>query len=287
MAGENTAYREHIFHAQDDLALYYREYGDASATETPVLCLAGLTRNCKDFHGLAVHLGRSRRVLCLDYRGRGRSAYDPDPRHYHPRTYVQDAFHLLALANVYRVVVLGTSQGAVVAMLLAVARPAVLAGVVLNDMGPEIDERGLKRIAGYVDTAASIADWTAAIEAIKAQYQIAFPDASDEDWRDMAKRSFREGSDGRIHPDFDSAIAKMFLPSGPPPKLWRFFKALQNIPTLAIRGELSDLLSEATFEAMAQAKPDLVRATVPNRGHAPLLTEPASLKAIDGFLADL
>ena len=144
MAGENTAYREHIFHAQDDLALYYREYGDAGATGTPVLCLAGLTRNCKDFHGLAVHLGRSRRVLCLDYRGRGRSAYDPDPRHYHPRTYVQDALHLLALANVHNVVVLGTSQGAVVAMLLAVARPAVLAGVVLNDMGPEIDERGLK-----------------------------------------------------------------------------------------------------------------------------------------------
>ena len=78
----------------------------------------------------------------------------------------------------------------------------------------------------------------------------------------MAERSFREGSDGRIHPDFDPAIAKMFLPSGPPPKLWRFFKALQNIPTLAIRGELSDLLSEATFEAMAGGAPVIAQGVV-------------------------
>ena len=130
------AYREATVSAQDGLALYYRDYGDALASKTPVLCLPGLTRNSADFAELAARLSRGRRVLCPDYRGRGRSAYDSNWRNYDPYVYINDISHLLAATGIGRAVIVGTSMGGLLAMGLAVLRPTLVAGAVLNDIGP-------------------------------------------------------------------------------------------------------------------------------------------------------
>ena len=144
----SAGFTEHYFHAQDDLRLYYRDYGDRHSTRIPVLCLPGLTRNAKDFHDFATRQSIDRRVICFDFRGRGRSAYDPEPSNYQPSVYLSDLQHLLAVTHLHRAIVLGTSMGGLMAMAMSAAMPTALAGVILNDVGPDVSEAGRQRIAG-------------------------------------------------------------------------------------------------------------------------------------------
>lgn len=286
MGGAATGYRERSFASQDDLAIHYREYGDATSVATPLLCLAGLTRNAKDFHEIGLRYGGERRVLAMDYRGRGLSAYDPDWRNYRPEVYIRDVLHLLAAADAHRVVVIGTSLGGLLAMGLAVAQPSALAAVVLNDIGPEIDPRGIERIKGYVGKTAPMADWDEAMVRLKEMWGPACPDLSEEGWADLARKTFREGANGAPELDYDPLIRRPFAePQALANDMWPLFQALENIPTMVIRGALSDILGAATVERMAELKPDLVRVSVPNRGHAPLLDEPECLAALDDFIA--
>ena len=282
-AAPPALFRERRFTAQDGLSLYYREYGDANAERTALVCLGGLTRNSKDFHRIAARLSRDRRILCPDYRGRGRSDYDPDPGNYRPDVYAGDIVHLMAVANAHRVVVLGTSLGGLIATGLALARPAALAGIILNDIGPELPQAGVGRIAGYVGTALMFETWDEAVVAYRERYGPAYPDFGNSEWLALAKDTFHQGDDGRIRTDYDVAIAKSF--GGPLPDLWAMYRAVRNIPVLAIRGALSDILSAETFDKMAVEKPDLIRVTLANRGHAPQLDEPEAAQAIDTFLA--
>lgn len=279
------AFRERTFTSHDGLAIYFRDYGDALAPSIPALCLTGLTRNSQDFHALASRLAEARRVLCMDFRGRGRSAYDPSPRNYTPRTYVRDVLDLLCAIQVDRVVAIGTSLGGLVAAAIAVARPAALAAVVLNDVGPEIDPAGVKRISGYVGKAAAYRDWDEAARELKQLFAAAYPDLSEARWRDLAASTFRQDADGMLRLDYDLAIARgLRNADATSADLWNLYGALARVPTLAIRGELSDVLSQETFDRMAELKPDLIRVTAANRGHAPLLDEPECIGAIESFL---
>jgi pimeloyl-ACP methyl ester carboxylesterase len=278
-------YQEHRFRAQDDLELYYRDYGEATATTTPVLCLPGLTRNSIDFHELALHLCPDRRVICPDLRGRGKSAYDPDPANYAPPALLSDIGQFLNVTGCHRVIVIGTSQGGLLAMGMGASRPTALAGVILNDIGPELDPTGVARIGGYAGKAPDAMDPDQAVAHIKQLFGPAFPDFTEEQWRDEAMRSYRQREDGRLVQDYDPAIAAAATDHNDSPiDFWPYFKSLAHIPTLAIRGALSDILSAETYARMAREKPDLIQLSLPNRGHAPQLVEPACMAAIDEFL---
>jgi len=247
-----------------------------------------LSRNSKDYHEVALRLARDRRVLCPDYRGRGRSAYDPDWRHYEPRTYINDVAHLLAAAGVGRAVVIGTSLGGLLAMGLAVLRPTAVASVVLNDIGPEVDGGGFARILEYVGTDHPQPDWESAGRYLKELLPRLAPKADDAWWRQHAETTFRKGEDGRLHFDWDLNIAKPLVRQGAAtPDLWALFRGLRQLPTLALHGALSDVLSDQTFRRMALEKPDLVCVTVPDVGHTPSLSEPQSTSALDAFLQPL
>jgi pimeloyl-ACP methyl ester carboxylesterase len=281
----SMAYQEHRFRAQDDLELYYRDYGEATATNTPVLCLPGLTRNSIDFHELALHLCTDRRVICPDLRGRGKSAYDPNHENYAPPALLGDLGHLLNVTGCHRVVVIGTSLGGLLAMGMGAARPTALAGVVLNDIGPELDPTGVKRIGGYAGKTPDAMTPDQAIAHMKQLFGPAFPDFTEEQWRDEAMRSYRHRDDGKLVQDYDPAIAAVATDQDASPiDFWPYFKSLANIPMLVFRGALSDILSAETFARMAQEKPDLTQLILPNRGHAPQLVEPACIAAIDKFL---
>jgi pimeloyl-ACP methyl ester carboxylesterase len=227
-------------------------------------------------------------VLSPDLRGRGRSQHDPNFMNYHPGTYVGDLALLLKDADVDRVVLLGTSLGGILSMLIAAGMPRVPAGVILNDVGPEVAPEGLQRIAQYVGRAAPVGNWAEAAAQSRATYGLALPDLTDEDWLAMAHRAYVE-VDGVPRLDMDPRIgdAVRAAPAGAAPDLWPLYAALKPVPTLAIRGELSDVLSVATFDRMNREKPDLRRLTVPRRGHPPLLDEPECVAAIDEFLAEL
>lgn len=281
----DTGFREGTFHCQDDLVLYWRDYGDPASPRIPVLCLGGLTRNSRDFHLLARDLSRERRVLAPDYRGRGRSARDSDWRRYRPETYLADILDLLTVTGVERVVVIGTSMGGLLAMGLAAFRPTLLAGAVLNDVGPDIAGPGYRRILDYIGTDRPEPDWEGAIAELKRL----FPNLSfntEAKWLRMANATYQRGDDGKLHFDWDVTLVRNLLGrDGAVPDLWGLFRAFGQRPVLALRGALSDILSETTFNRMAEVKPDLIRVTVPNVGHVPALDEPEALEAIHGFIA--
>jgi|OpeIllAssembly_1097287.scaffolds.fasta_scaffold15735_2 pimeloyl-ACP methyl ester carboxylesterase len=284
-----TAWQDRYFESSDGLTLYYRDYPAPESGRLPLMCLPGLTRNSRDFEALALWLQRGgRRVLTPDLRGRGRSQYDPNWSNYHPGTYLGDLERLQAAAAAERVIVIGTSLGGILAMLIAATRPAAIVGAVLNDVGPEIAPEGLQRIAQYVGRHAPVRNWEEAIAQAQSTYGLALPDLTLADWQALARRSYIE-VDGVPRLDMDPMIgdAVRAAPAGAAPDLWPVYAALAPLPVLALRGALSDVLSEATFERMAREKPDLRRLSVARRGHPPLLDEPECLAAIDEFLSTL
>ncbi len=284
-----SAFVDRTWTSADGLALHARDYaaGPGSA-RAPVICLPGLTRNARDFEDLAPLIAEGgRRVLALDLRGRGRSAWSADPAAYTPPVYVMDVLALLDQAAIGRAVFVGTSLGGIVAMGLASARPAAIAGVLLNDIGAELAPAGLKRIAGYVGGAGAIKTWDDAARAARAINGLAFPDYGDGDWAAFARRLFHQQADGSIKADYDPAIAKGFARADtPPPDLWPLFTALPatGSPLALVRGALSDLLDPDVVQRMREAAPQMIYAEVPRVGHAPTLGESQATSAIDALL---
>ncbi len=275
---------DHYYASCDGLRLYARIYPAQHAGGLPVLCLPGLTRNSRDFAALAQHMSTRHEVIAADLRGRGLSAWDPDPTHYHLTHYVEDAWSLLDSRGTQRVVIVGTSLGALMGMVMA-TRPDRIAGVVLNDAGPELDLAGLLRIGSYAGKLPPVRSWAEAAAQARTVHEKAVPGLTDEQWMDYARRNYRENAAGVPVPDMDPKIASGFKqPATGPLQMWPLWAQITAVPMLVIRGGVSDLLSAATVERMRREKPDLEHLTVPNRGHTPLLDEPECLEAIDGFL---
>jgi pimeloyl-ACP methyl ester carboxylesterase len=274
--------------SNDGLRLHYRDY--AGATDKPVIvCLPGLTRNARDFDALATRLAGRWRVLAVEFRGRGESAYAKDAMTYVPLTYVQDVEALLTELAVQRVILLGTSLGGIVSMILASMDRERIAGVILNDIGPDIEPRGLERIRGYVGRTGPWPTWLHAARWLSENNASTYPNYDLSDWLVMAKRAFRLTSTGRIVADYDKKISEPFRLAGGEAgqDLWPVLTGMGSVPTLVLHGELSDVLSEATAQAMVAKLPNARYVNVAGVGHAPALDEPAALAAIDAFLPDL
>ena len=158
-ASLTTSYTEKFWVSHDGLKLYARVYAGPKALPPTVLCLHGLTRNSRDFEDLAPHLQQRYRVIVPDVRGRGLSARDPNPQNYQPAVYLRDILALLDAVDAPRVAVIGTSMGGLLAMMLAVGSRERVSAMVLNDMGPEVDPKGLERIKGYAGRLPSVKNW--------------------------------------------------------------------------------------------------------------------------------
>ncbi len=262
------------------------DWGDPNDPRVPLLCLPGYTRNSKDFAHIAERLA-PRRVVSLDYRGRGRSDYESDWRAYDPRSMVDDVRHVTIAVGLHRFVAIGTSMGGILAMALGVAMPAALAGVVLNDVGPSPSAGGADYLIDYMGRDHPQPDWTSAV----AELQRMIPDLSlrgEDEWLTFARNTFRLGDDGRLHVDWDPAVVTpLRRGAARATDLWPLFRSLRPIPALAIRGGVSMLLSSETFDEMAAAHGRLRRVTVEGVGHAPTLDEPIVRQALDDFLDDL
>jgi len=271
--------------SNDGLRLHYRDYaGDAS--RPPILCIPGLTRNARDFEAVAARLKGDWRVICVDLRGRGESAYAKDPMTYVPLTYLQDLEALIAELKLDRFVLFGTSLGGIMTMLLAMGGAKRIAAALLNDIGPVLEPRGLDHIRSYVGRPQNWPTWLHAARAISEAQSDRYPDWKIDDWLIYAKRLCKLTQSGRIVFDYDMRIAEPFkLPGGESGfDLWPAFRALRDTPTVLLRGAISDLLSAGTAERMKSEHPNLEVVTVPRVGHAPALDEAESQAAIDGLL---
>jgi pimeloyl-ACP methyl ester carboxylesterase len=272
--------------SQDGLSLYARLYAGPHAGAPTVLCLHGLTRNSRDFEDLAPHLQRRYRVIAPDLRGRGFSARDPNIQNYQPSIYVQDILGLLDALAAPRVAVVGTSLGGMLAMSLGVGQPGRISGIVLNDVGPEIDPVGVERIKQYAGRLPPARTWSLAVTQTKNMFGDAWPDLEPDRWQALARRGFREDAAGMVEVDADPGIGEA-LRAAPAATLdlWPLWQGLRDVPTLAIRGARSDILSAATFARMKRENPGLQQLEVANRGHVPLLDEPECIAALDAFLS--
>jgi pimeloyl-ACP methyl ester carboxylesterase len=284
----STSYTENFWTSHDGLKLYTRVYPGPDSLAPTVLCLHGLTRNSRDFEDLAPHLQMHFRVIVPDVRGRGLSARDPNPQNYQPAIYLQDILTLIDTVAAQRVAVIGTSMGGLLAMMMAVRSGDRVSGLVLNDIGPEVDPNGLERIKGYAGRLPGPKNWDEAIAQTQIMFGTAWPNLSTERWSALTRRGYREDGKGGLNVDADPMIGEM-LRAAPAASanLWPFWKALRAVPMLAIRGAQSDILSAATFAKMKLENPDLEQLEVAQRGHAPLLDEPECLAAIDAFLAQM
>jgi pimeloyl-ACP methyl ester carboxylesterase len=276
------------FSARDGLRLHARHYPAPRSSRRPVLCLAGLTRNGRDFHRLAVALAgageAARDVYALDSRGRGLSQHDRDWRNYSLLVELNDALDFMTMRDLHGAAVIGTSRGGVIAMMMAVLRPSSVAAAILNDIGPVIEREGLARIVAYVSRVPVPGDWAEATRIVHDMNQHQFPAVTTEEWAEQARAWFND-DDGLPALGYDPAIAKAAaLGDEPIPELWAQFGALASVPVLAIRGENSDILSGKTLDAMRARHPRIDTFTVRGQGHAPLLRDPPTLSAIQAFL---
>jgi len=277
------------FTSDDGLSLYGRDYGAGHSERLPVVCLAGLSRNSRDFHQLAIWLvNRGRRVVTLDYRGRGLSAWDPNPLNYNIGREAQDAVAALRTLGIDRAIFIGTSRGGLILHILPALAPGVIAACVLNDIGPVIEVAGLRLIRDYLSARTEPQDFIEAAHALKATNGADFPMLRDDDWRDMAHAIFRETS-GRIVPDYDPALVeplKTINMDQPLPDLWQQYQTLAAVPMLIVRGENSKLLSaEVAREMIERGDPEIQLTIARGQGHAPILHVSDVRQAVTAFIA--
>lgn len=298
-------YEDVFYPSGDGLKLYARDYhsrdhsrnhrrdhrgdhrGDADLV---VLCLHGLTRNSADFAELADALSRHYRVIVADQRGRGRSEYDTNPERYRPAVYVEDMECLLESLHIstQSVLLVGTSMGGLMSMMLAARRPGEFRGLVLNDIGPVVDEGGLRRIKSYVGRAQPVRNWSEAVDQCRQINGPAYPDFNEEQWLNFARALYAVNAEGVPEPAYDPAISQAMAESeeaAVPAVLWPLFDRTRSVPMLLIRGALSDILSADCAGQMCERHPDCRYLELANRGHAPTLAEAASLDAIAEFIA--
>lgn len=287
----STPYEDIYYTSRDGLRLHGRLYaakGSTNARARPALCLAGLTRNGRDFHDLAVALSTNpstpRTVYTLDSRGRGLSDSDPDWRNYTISVELLDVLDFITLAGLYDAALIGTSRGGLITMLLASARPTAIGAVVLNDIGPVIENDGLARISGYVGRVPLPISWADAARMMRELNRRHFPEIPDQVWEEAARQWYNE-KNGKPAPGYDPALGNaLSVLDGPLPALWPQFEALKRVPLMAVRGEHSDILTAATVDEMRRRHPAMATIMVPGQGHAPLLKDAATIEAIRHFL---
>ncbi len=273
------------FTTSDGLSLGYLDEGEGLA----VLCLPGLTRNCLDFDQVAAAFGERVRLVRLDLRGRGGSQRDPVYLNYNVLTEGRDALELLDHLGIEKAVVFGTSRGGMIAMALAAFAPQRLAGVILNDIGPEIDPVGIGRIMTYLGVTPPYATLDAAAAAMAEGAAGQFPGVSAAAWRTHLAKNWREMPGGltlRYDPKLRDAVTEQ-AETSTAVDLWPWFDALAGVPLLTLRGANSDLLSTATAGEMRARRPDMAYVEVADRGHTPFLDEPEVVAAVDDFLKGL
>ncbi|EGP07100.1 alpha/beta hydrolase fold-containing protein [Bradyrhizobiaceae bacterium SG-6C] len=286
----SAQFRDVYCQSADGLKLHAKVIGPENSSLLPVLCLPGLTRTTDDFDDIARAIATDpaapRKVVSVDYRGRGLSDYDPDPAKYAVPVELGDVLAIAASLGISRAILLGTSRGGLISMAMAAAKPDLLAGVILNDIGPALEMGGLMKIKGYIADPPPRQTWDDAARGLKELFGTVFPSLTDDEWMAWARRAFRDKAGGGLERTYDLEIRHTLDgldPSNPLPQVWELFDAMAGVPLMLIHGALSDLLSVQGVQDMAARRPDMDLVTVADQGHAPLLADKPTMDRIVAF----
>ena len=264
--------------------LFVADWGDPLDPRPALLGLPGYARNSKDFEHIAERFS-PRRLVSLDYLGRGRSDYSENWQSYAGPATLDDVKSVMVALGLHRVVVIGTSFGGLLAMGLAAAAPTSLAGAVLNDVGPDVETSGGEMLIDVMGKERRHDTWRSAMK----ELQGILPDMSlsgDEEWLAFTRNTYKEEANGTIRQDWDPRIVNPIAKSSAPtPDLWPLFTALSAFPTLLVRGDKSIVLSRETAERMQQQHATMETVVLPEVGHAPTLDEPEAREALDAFIS--
>lgn len=290
---ESISGASRFYTARDGLRLHMLDFGPRLTSAVPVVCLPGLARTAQDFERLAIALAdgaaaQPRRVVALDYRGRGASDRDKTWQNYDLRIENDDILDVLTAAGIDRAIFVGTSRGGLHIMLTAAMRPTLLHAAVLNDIGAVIETKGLARIRGYIGKLPQPHHWSDAVDIAKSLMSAQFTDLSDADWEAFARLTF-EDKNGKLQPRYDTALFRTLENidiEKPLPTAWPQFEGLRHIPVLVLRGANSDLLSAQTVAEMQKRHDRCEAHVVENQGHAPLLLDPPTIARIARFIAE-
>ncbi|WP_246658302.1 alpha/beta hydrolase [Rhizobium sp. FKY42] len=265
---------------------------NAVSDALPLVCLAGITRNSRDFRVFAETVAsdpiKPRTVICIDYRGRGASDRAEDAATYSILTEAQDCLLVLDTLGITQAIFIGTSRGGLILHILAQLAPERITAAVLNDVGPELGLEGLQLIQSYLSqgNTSTIPDWASAAQQLSRLHGAAFPALEPSDWQDMAHAIYTEHG-GKIVPDCDPAIPLAFASidlEQSLPHLWSQFDLLSDRPMMVVRGEHSTLLTEPIVASMKDRHPKLRVLTAAGQGHAPLLHKPQVRDDLVAFL---
>ena len=268
--------------------------------EHVLVCVHGLTRQGRDFDLLARALleraGDQIRVVCPDVAGRGRSDWLPQPALYQLPQYASDMLALLAQLHqqgpIRALDWVGTSMGGLIGMVLAgqpqLPLPAPIRRLVLNDVGPAITWASVQRMQQYVGRYGQFADLNAAAAELR-RLLPGFGPVPEDIWRELSAHSVRPLPDGGLTLHYDPAIGEPVRALTPQAAqtaeavVWDLYDRIRA-QVLLIRGQESDLLSEATAQAMTGRGPHARLVQWPGVGHAPTLTDPAHIEVVANFL---
>lgn len=267
------------FHAPDGAKLAYRDDGEG----LPLLALAGLTRDGRDFDYMARRLPPWVRLIRLDSRGRGGSDWT-GPETYTVAQEAADALALLDHLAIPRAAIIGSSRGGLLGMVIAATQKQRLLGLCLNDVGPVLERSGLERIGTYVGVTPAVAT----LEEIADRMPAAMPgfrDVPEFRWAEETVRHFVQ-NEGGVGLTYDPALRDVVQAAlaAPPADLWPLFEACEGLPLALIHGAASDVLSRATAEEMARRRPDMLVVELAGRGHVPFLDEPEAVACIQAWL---
>ncbi len=291
-------WKDIYFNSFDNLALYGRCYPAGGhfpliPGRPVILCLANLTDNSKIFDPLArflsTHPTHPITVYTMDYRGRGQSEEDANWRNYTPYIEMRDVLDFITLNNMPKVTLIGTGRGGIIASLIATHRPICLKGIVLNDSAPVIESHGLSRIANMVQKAPNVESWEQATKITHRIHGGFYPKLTQQGWQQMAESWFCEKKDS-LTPCFDRRLVRIFRKiklNQKLPELWSYYMGLRRLPLLVLRGEYSDVMSRETLKKMVALNHTCQAMTVPDQGHAPLLWDQPSQKAIHNFITSI
>ncbi|SDQ16487.1 alpha/beta hydrolase [Pseudovibrio sp. Tun.PSC04-5.I4] len=279
-------YENQWFETSDGIKLNYRVYGKGKADSPAIIAVPGLTRCARDIDAMASLLGLTHRIYAINLRGRDLSGYDPNYSNYNTLVYIRDIYEFWKHTGEKPVVLLGSSLGALLAMLMVEDHPDMLAGTVLNDLGATIEMAGMSRIFGYAGHLSDEEELSDVVKTVKSHVCNQFVDLPEEKWERMALSMYGR-KNGKWHHRYDDNLGKALAENVEAPRdLWIAHKCAAdlNLPVLSIRGELSDVTSPVTIQAMKEMAPNMQSVEVPKRGHCPILDEPRSLDAICRFM---
>jgi pimeloyl-ACP methyl ester carboxylesterase len=258
----------------------------------PLLCLHGFGNDAHIWEDFAPEVAPYYRTLALDHRGHGDSAWDPERRYDHGAM-VEDVECATAALGIGRLVIVGHSLGGRIATLFAGRHPERMAGLVLVDVGPELDPRGVLRIRMEVES--SREPVFGSVEEYARLLSLHYPAARPQALLRMARHGVRRREDGSYVLKMDPALRGAGF-SGPPEDAAERerrmaeaqWEALRRVtcPTLVVRGAASDVFSPETADRMVDEVLARGRlAVVPRAGHSVMTDNPEAFRdAVTAFV---